>query len=455
MRFLPPDEDIELYTTAFDDDMLGRAKISRALSDVLERFEDPLVVALDGRWGTGKSYFLKRWVGAHRLQNDGNALTIYFDAFAHDYLSDPLIALVGALSQRIPRTEKHKLDRVKEVAFKFVKPAARIALAIASYGATEALNGIGDAAAEAIKGEAGKAMDDFWAREEGRQAAMEEFRSAIQTLSSPSHDGLAAPLIIVVDELDRCRPDYALEVLEVIKHFFSVANVHFVLGVNLKALENSVKSRYGSEIDATSYLQKFLSFTVNLPAHIGDHNRTPSILKYLDQVGESMSIPAVLRTELKNQISVISRSNNISIRDIGKILSSTALLPKEVSSDGVFIGYRMVAVTLLITKVVDVNIFEKLLRASISNDELSSYLSATDQYINRRKENGDINPDFHHPSLLLFGIWSYLCNDGLLDPDREWPKIESAFDNFGRPEHPKRIPLSVYEDWIQVFRLSN
>ena len=108
MRFLPPEEPIELYKSVFDDDLLGRKKVSQSLSNILDRIEDPLVVALDGRWGTGKSYFLKRWVGAHKMQNSGKALTIYFDAFAHDYLSDPLIALVGALSKRLPKSEKSK-----------------------------------------------------------------------------------------------------------------------------------------------------------------------------------------------------------------------------------------------------------------------------------------------------------------------------------------------------------
>jgi len=453
MYFLPPDDHVELYNTAFVDDILGRAKISKELSDVLERFEDPLVVALDGRWGTGKSYFLQRWVGAHRLQNDGNALTIYFDAFAHDYLSDPLIALVGALSQRIPQTEKPKLDRLKTIAFKFVKPAARIGLAIATYGATEALSGIGDAAAEAVKGEAGKVVDDFWKREEGRQSAMEEFRVAIENLSAPSHEGRTSPLIIVIDELDRCRPDYALEVLEVIKHFFSVPNVHFVLGVNIKALENSVKARYGPGIDAISYLQKFLSFTINLPDHVGDHSRTPSIIKYVDHLGKKMETPSQLLQDVRDQLNVLSRSNHVSIRDVRKILSAVALLPKNVSHGTVFPGFRIVAITLIITKIIRIDIFDKLLQASISDAELVSYMNATKQYISRKTDDDQMNPDFQHFSLLLYGIWSYLSNDGVLDPNKEWPKIESAFDNFGQPDFPKKIPLGIYEDWISAFNL--
>jgi predicted KAP-like P-loop ATPase len=125
MRFSPPDEDVELYKQGFDEDILNRVRAGKALSELLERIEDPLVVALDGRWGTGKTYFLKRWVGAHTLQNEGKATTVYFDAFAHDYLSDPLVALVGALSERTPKTRQTRLKRVQKAASKLAKRLGR------------------------------------------------------------------------------------------------------------------------------------------------------------------------------------------------------------------------------------------------------------------------------------------------------------------------------------------
>ena len=63
------------------------------------------------------------------------------------------------------------------------------------------------------------------------------------------------PLVVVIDELDRCRPDYAISLLEIVKHFFSVPNIHFILGVNLDALCHSVKVRYGESFDGRGYLR--------------------------------------------------------------------------------------------------------------------------------------------------------------------------------------------------------
>ena len=118
---------------------------------------------------------------------------------------------------------------------------------------------VGDAAIATSNDELSKASENFWKKEDGRRAAMKEFRTALKKLTEPDNDGIPQKIVIIIDELDRCRPDYALTMLEVIKHFFAVDNVHFVLGVNLNELQNSVRSRYGAEIDAGKYLQKFIN----------------------------------------------------------------------------------------------------------------------------------------------------------------------------------------------------
>ncbi len=453
MRFLPPDEHVELYETCFENDLLGREKISKALSGVLDRIEDPLVIALDGRWGTGKTYFLKRWVGAHRQQNNCKALTLYFDAFAHDYMSDPLIALVAALSDRVPKADKPKLNQVKRAAFKFIKPAARLGLALATYGATEALSGIGDAAAEAVSGEAEKAMDDFWRHEQGRQAAMDEFRAGIRRLTASDGQQEVTPLIIVIDELDRCRPDYALEVLEVIKHFFSVENVHFVLGVNLNALENIVRVRYGSEIDATSYLQKFLSFTIELPDHVGDINRTLSIVHYAEHLGKLMGIPQHLIKKIEFHLEILSRNNYISIRDVGKIMSAVALLPEEAHNDRVYPGWQSVLITLVVTRVICPSIFPLLISTKIKNEKLMNYIGVNDEIIQKKiseKENIKYNKD----ASLLYNIWYFIINDGKTRENDGEFSIVRMFSDYGQTHDVRNIPRKIYEDWLSVFRLA-
>lgn len=448
MRFSPIDEDVEIYKTVFQEDLLGRNKFSVRLSRLLENIEDPLVLALNGRWGTGKSYFLKRWVGAHNAQNKGGALTVYFDAFAHDYLSDPLPALIGTLSARAPREDKQKLARVKSAAIKLLKPTARVGFALATFGATEVLNDLGDAAAEAIGGEASNAVDEFWKKEEGRQAAMEDFRAALTSLTKEGD--VTRPVIIVVDELDRCRPDYALEVLETIKHFFSVSHVHFVLGVNLTALENSVKVRYGAEVDAAAYLQKFLSFTMTLPDHIGDHNKTPSIIKYVNHLGGVLGTPDHFVKSISEQLRHISKNNYISIRDVGKIMSSISIIPEYFKDPKVYFGWRIIFSTLVITKTVRPDLFDKLVKASATEEELIGYFGVSDN-VQQELNDGERNPRYDHELFLMFAAWKFVISDGhdiIADNADSFRRI---FSQFGDMHDVRGIPSKVNDEWLSDF----
>ena len=84
----------------------------------------------------------------------------------------------------------------------------------------------------------------------------EAFKQKLADLAQCIQEDTGHPLVFLVDELDRCRPTYALEVLERVKHLFDVPNVVFVFGVNRDVLANAVASTYGIE-DGWHYLSKF------------------------------------------------------------------------------------------------------------------------------------------------------------------------------------------------------
>jgi hypothetical protein len=422
MRFSPPDDAVELYETAFEDnDLLGRKRVSDRLSRIIERIEDPLVIALDGRWGTGKTFFLRRWVAAHGKQNGGSALTVYFYAFAHDYMSDPLVALVATLSGRLNRREKSKLERIKRAAEKFIKPSVRVALSMATSGGAEIFSGLGDVAVEALGAEAKTSLEEFWKREEGRQAAFAEFRAAIERLTHSAKGEPARPLVFVIDELDRCRPDYALEVLEVIKHFFSVKHVHFILGANLSSLENSVRMRYGADIDATAYLQKFLSLSISLPEHVGDRSRTPAILEYARHVGKLMETPDHILEELVRQLNYVNRNTEIPIRSVGRILSNISILPDAALAPDNYVGWNTIMVTMLIVRVTHPKLFPRLASGSVNDVDLSSIFGFEQKYLSEELKPGVRNPDFDHDLFLLRSYWAYLIEKDSLDPELREP----------------------------------
>lgn len=453
MRLSPSEGDFTLYETGFSNDILDRAGFGKSLSRIIEGIEDPLVIALDGRWGTGKTYFLRRWVAEHRLSNAGRALTVYFDAFENDYIGDPLVALVAALTNRLPPADQSKLDQVKKYAVKLFRPATRIGLALATAGASIALDEVMDAGAEALREEAKEALNDFWKRESGRQIAMVEFRSAIQALTKGGDGADALPLVIVIDELDRCRPDFALDVLEVVKHFFTVPGVHFILGVNLDALASSVRIRYGSEIDAMLYLQKFISFSMALPEHVGSTRETKAISKYAAYLGQRMELPKKFVGAIQEQLEAISKGLHISMRDIEKIFAMAALLPDEAKADNIFSGWRVATITLLIARVIKSDLATKFLAGTISDDELATFFGASRNLVSETLENGESNPEYKHRIALLYDAWRFISRDGVSDGSDRWQHLAKIFADFGHVYAAQKIPEKIQEIWLNQYRI--
>ena len=310
MKLFPQDGDVLLYETGFEADLLDRKLISKQLTELVDRIEDPIVLALDDKWGSGKTHFLKRWVTAHQKENGGRAITVYFDAFENDYLSDPLVSIIAALSERIPKEQKTTLEKWKKVATKLAKPTFGVALSLATFGAKQYLDEIGDVVADAAGSEAKDATKSLWDLERQRKDAVRLFKELLAKMTKDQ----AASIVIVIDELDRCRPDYALSVVEVIKHFFSVPNVHFILGINGDALQSSVKARYGADTDAERYLRKFISASFSLPRVLGPRGDENVVVRYANRLILDMGLPKKVSDRCVNLLSFVAAQNEVSLR---------------------------------------------------------------------------------------------------------------------------------------------
>jgi hypothetical protein len=347
MRLTVPEPKIVLYKDGFEKhDKLGRQRLGAQLSELVERITDPMVVALDGAWGSGKSHFLKCWVGQH-LKGRQNTEVVYFDAFEHDFLDDPLIALTGVIGERLEREDgaaKSALQGLKRAAPALGRGLLRMGVSVATAGVVTRADDLMDAAAGSLEKGAQEAIDSFWQKEDGKRVAMKAFREALVKLTEPvTQDDVTKAveagetltegqptrkLIVVVDELDRCRPDYALSLLEIIKHFFNVDGVHFVLGCNMEALAESVRARYGAEYDGKRYLQRFVSVQFRLRNDIGSFVSKERILDYFmagaKEVGVTTSYyySATLRYLKHMQF-----EPDLSIRAVNQLLRGLSLCP--------------------------------------------------------------------------------------------------------------------------------
>ncbi|QWE98222.1 MULTISPECIES: KAP family P-loop NTPase fold protein [unclassified Cupriavidus] len=276
----PPLADIKV---PFEGDLLERGPVAHRLTAYLQRLQVGAVIAIDAPWGEGKTWFGRHW--AKKLENDGHRLA-FIDAFGQDYAEDAFMVLSAAvlkLCAEDATTVEEVKRRAGEVmrALLPVATKAAIHLAATALGAgamVTALNQVaglsvdGDEFAAVAKQAGGKAGDVTaeWVKRrlgqwEAEQRSVEGFRQILAEFAQRTFKETGKPVVVVVDELDRCRPAFAVALLERIKHFFDVPHLVFVLLMNRDQLEKAIRGVYGAETDATAYLGKFLHLSLRLP----------------------------------------------------------------------------------------------------------------------------------------------------------------------------------------------
>lgn len=245
--------------TPFANCKLEREPNARVLTEIVNTYADGFVLAINNEWGAGKTTFVKMW--QQQLINQGFQ-TIYFNAWENDFDSNPLVAIMSELETLNTVKNKKNFKSVMEkgaVLIKNIAPAILKALAdryIDSKVISDAIENTTKASAEILEEE----IKEYSIKKK----TIIEFRQELENFLKQGDN--TKPLIFIVDELDRCRPNYSVEVLEQIKHFFSVSGIVFVLSIDKKHLGSAIKGYYGSElIDSNEYLRRFIDLEYSIP----------------------------------------------------------------------------------------------------------------------------------------------------------------------------------------------
>lgn len=273
-------------------DLLKRKGVADYLTNYLvERYkakkdeEQGFVLAVNADWGFGKTYMLKNWVS--QLQQSGYA-AVYFDAWQNDFTSEPLVAFIAEIDEslkpifkNIPAAKKY-LSQTLSKAKQLWKPAGKalggiLVKRVIGISTEE----IGDLLQQNSSEDSQK---DKWIRQEiidsfskayestledhvNKKQAISGFLNKLSLLikSLESSEKVKLPLFFFIDELDRCRPDYAIELLEAIKHLFGVPGIYFIIATNLNQLGESTKAIYGPGFEGGRYLKRFFDLEYSLP----------------------------------------------------------------------------------------------------------------------------------------------------------------------------------------------
>lgn len=315
------DKDIEFscenYTEILGKDKLNRLPYAEYLYFYLKEQgkENNSVINLNAEWGAGKTFFVKRLYSSLKNKHP----CIYIDAWKQDYSDDAFLTLFSSLITQIEKYAGRIDSRLINIGGALGRFTKGIVPEILSGIAKEYV-GIEDMGAISKK-----AAELLLSEHEKKSKAMQSLRKELSFWAELSFKkGFEAPIFIFIDELDRCRPDYAVSLLEIVKHFFDIDKFVFVIATDTNQLQHSIKNLYGNEFAANDYLGRFFHRRFSLKAPnveqlILERLRERKVDDEFDLDLFEVIYPRPDSTaQFSNNLSAIFNSFDLNIRDVIK-----------------------------------------------------------------------------------------------------------------------------------------
>jgi energy-coupling factor transporter ATP-binding protein EcfA2 len=390
MKLVTPTLEVE-DSDGFRNDVLKRQQFGDALLNLVTRSTDELVISLDGKWGEGKTTFVKMWQG---LLKEKGIPSIYIDAFQNDYTEDAFISIASAITSYVeqhsaePQKSSNFRDKAKKVGIRLLSWTAKIGIKAATLGVIkesdiETLSEIGDDVASDTSETISDLVRARLSEHSKSTELIQSFRESLTDLPANLTNNKSGRLVIVIDELDRCKPSFAVEVLEKIKHLFAVKNVIFLLVMHKQQLEEAIRSVYGSNIDAHTYLQKFINVETSIPKRVDDQhsNDIEPYIKKLLQLHEITTWGD--DRNIVDSLFPLAQHFNLSLRQLEKVFTNLAIIYS--TSGERHLRLVPIIVFIAVVKVVNPGAFENLLLGKISFSNLCEQLRF--QELNEEQES--------------------------------------------------------------------
>lgn len=368
-------------------------EIIRKREDYKENSKNGLVILLNGSWGSGKSTFLYE-LEEKIIESENMNLFLNYNAYEYDFYETPYIPFFASIEDKLKLGKE--LDKLVNLTNNLGK-----SILVSLYAMINGhykkkcdidLNDIKDNIMGIENESYKKDFDEF-------VSCKKKIETKLQKCCSKE------PQIFIVDELDRCKPSFAIDTLEIIKHFFDVENCIFIIAVDKLQLEESAKTIFGQEMDSEKYFSKFFDYQYNLLP-----------IKFYETVNTSniYNLDKIVR-----EISEIFQILNISLRDANKIFNEFISKYKvynneETSEDKKWTEQQCYIITVLLTlKYTDLLFYTELMHGNYNKyiTKIKDDVSKTsNNYSKLLKHKIDDN---HTYSSFLTKLNSYLENEYL------------------------------------------
>lgn len=313
-----------------NEDIFNRKQIWDYIYQLIEHKEEifdteqSLIISIDSPWGTGKTTFLEMW--EKELEKNEDIKLLSYNAWLDDDFDNPLISITMKIHENIESTN---IDTEK-IKSSLITSASIIAKsAVTKFLANKVVNYIGVNNTDEVKkvlsiilgdeSQLKETIDEIASTKE-ESSYLEEYQNYINVknefrktlINLTKHK----KVFFLIDELDRCRPLYAIKTLETIKHYFNIPGIVFIFALDMEQLKHSIATIYGQNMDSYGYLRRFFNHGIKLPK--------PSLKKYLYYIDKNNIFGE--NQKLLNDISDIFETLELTLRDANVVYTNLKIL---------------------------------------------------------------------------------------------------------------------------------
>lgn len=352
-----------------NEDIFWRSDFTEKICTIVETWkENWCTFSLNWWWWEWKTTYLKSSL-IPELKNLDKTV-IYINTFEKDYINDPLLLISWEISESTYWNDgsREEFKKQASILFKLIwKVWIRYLL---RWDIPEIDDRVESSIEDSISEYVWNSLEVF----KQEKDAIEKLKLLIKNFV----ESWNKPLTIIVDEIDRCRPEFAIKILETIKHFFDIDWVVFIISMNKTQIKSYIEKIYWTNISEI-YLQKFLDFEVNLEKKVYQYGNNWHMRKYILHVFNSQDI-----IDTKECMLLFARYIEFNYREIN-ILFNECTICKKFDTAGWFSPLILFFLTLKLKhplifrnftqkKFEGYNIIETLWLHNVSNDDEDYYL---------------------------------------------------------------------------------
>lgn len=312
------------------DDDFDRKSVGLMFENLLLNTPSPTTIALKADWGTGKTTFLRRV--AKSIENE--TAVVFIDLWKADSATDPLAVIADELAKAVKEKRGFLASLPSSAKQLGTKMADNASFLIAlTTGTASLLLGADSSTAAAIGSSSLKSATAAvkWASDlnKKKRKVINALSENLKALGKAVHANCQKPIIIVLDEFDRCRPDFAVQTLERIKHYFDTSGYTFVLAIDDSAVASAVSGHYGGKLDGEKYLRRFFDYEFRLPPPSKQNVALFAASRLVNQ-NDQPGVSANLKSFWKNSLVRLLNRNEDFSPDL-KILAFSAIFAEAMA----------------------------------------------------------------------------------------------------------------------------